>query len=87
MIASCDRLQRIQCRGGIQARCTTSDTEHLVSAAATPLGGDSIDIRVVVEQGALSKLRSAAATVALPGASTPTSLAHWEIEVAGQPRR
>jgi urease accessory protein len=83
LVASGNRLPRIQCRGGIQARCTAPDTVHLVSAAATPLGGDTIDIRIIVEQGARLKLRSAAATVALPGAGTLTSHAHWEIEVTG----
>ena len=83
LVASGNRLPRIQCRGGIQARCTLPDTVHLVSAAATPLGGDTIDIRVIVEQGARLKLRSAAAAVALPGASSLTSHARWEIEVTG----
>jgi urease accessory protein len=84
LVASADRLPRIECRGGgMQARCTGADTVHLVSAAAQPLGGDTIDIRLIVEPGARLRLRSAAATVALPGASTPTSHAHWVIEVAG----
>ncbi len=83
VVAYPNRLPRIQCCGGVAARCTAPDAVHLVSAAATPLGGDTIDIRVIVEQGARLKLRSAAATVALPGASTPTSHAHWEMEVAG----
>ncbi|ORW30379.1 urease accessory protein UreD [Mycobacterium paraense] len=84
LVASRDRLPRIECRGGgVQARCTAADTVHLVSAAATPLGGDTIDLRVIVERGARLRLRSAAATVALPGTSTPTSHAHWVIEVAG----
>ena len=40
---------------------------HLVSAAATPLGGDTIVLRVIVEPGARLRVRSAAATVTLPG--------------------
>ncbi|OBG36048.1 urease accessory protein UreD [Mycobacterium sp. E3198] len=84
LVASADRLPRIECRGGgIQARCTAADTVHLVSAAAMPLGGDTVGIRVIVEPGGRLRLRSAAATVALPGAGTPTSHAHWAIEVAG----
>lgn len=84
LVASRDRLPRIECRGGgMQARCTSPDTVHLVSAAATPLGGDTIEIRIVVERGARLRLRSAAATVALPGASTPTSHTNWAIEVGG----
>ncbi len=83
LVASSNRLPRIACSGGIQARCTAPDMVHLVSAAAIPLGGDTINIRVVVETGAVLKLRSAAATVALPGAKTLTSHASWDIEVSG----
>jgi urease accessory protein len=83
VVAYRDRLPRIHCDGGVAGRCTAADTVHLVSTAANPLGGDTIDIRVIVERGARLKLRSAAATVALPGASTPTSHAHWEMEVTG----
>lgn len=36
---------------GIAVRRTGSDTVYLVSAAATPLGGDVINVRVVVEPG------------------------------------
>ncbi|MFV1499568.1 urease accessory protein UreD [Mycobacterium kansasii] len=83
LVAARNRLPRIQSRGGITARCTARDTVYLVSAAANPLGGDIVDIRVVVEQGARLRLRSAAGTVALPGAETPVSQAHWDIEVTG----
>lgn len=84
VVAARNRLPRIECRGGgVTARCTTPDTVHLVSAAAIPLGGDAIDIRVVVEPGARLKVRSAAATVALPGPVSPTSHAWWTVEVAG----
>ena len=38
--------------GGLAGRRTDADTVHLVSAAATPLGGDTIRVRVVVEAGA-----------------------------------
>jgi urease accessory protein len=40
-------------------------------------------VRVVVEPGARLRLRTAAATVALPGANTPESHAIWSLEVAG----
>lgn len=84
LVAAPNRLPRIECwGGGVTARCTRPDTVHLVSTAATPLGGDAIDIRVVVEPGARLKIRSAAATVALPGPATPTSHARWAMEVAG----
>lgn len=83
LVASRNRLPRIQCRGGIAARYTAPDTVYLLSAAANPLGGDSADIRVIVEADARLRLRSAAATVVLPGAESPISRARWEIEVTG----
>jgi urease accessory protein len=83
LVASRNRLPRIECRGGIQARRTAPHTVHLVSAAATPLGGDTIDIRVIVEDGARLTLHSAAATVALPGPDTPVSQARWQLDVTG----
>jgi urease accessory protein len=83
LVASRDRQPRIECRGGIAARRTEPDTVHLVSAAATPLGGDAIHIRVVVEPGARLRVRTAAATVTLPGSATVESHAFWTLEVAG----
>lgn len=83
IVAGPDRQPRIECSGGIAARRTDPDTVHLVSAAATPLGGDAIHIRVVVEPGARLRLRTAAATVTLPGPATVESHALWTLEVAG----
>jgi urease accessory protein len=83
VVAYPNRLPRIECGGGVAARCTAPDTVHLVSAAATPLGGDCINIRVIVERGARLRLRSAAATVALPGPNVSISHAHWEVRVTG----
>ena len=84
VVATAGRVPRIECRGGVAARRTEVDTVHLVSAAATPLGGDVIAIRLVVEPGARLRLRSAAASVALPGPGTRTSHSCWTIEVAGE---
>ncbi|HET6737219.1 urease accessory protein UreD [Mycobacterium sp.] len=84
IVASTDRQPRIQCSGGLAARRTEPDTVHLVSTAATPLGGDAICVRVVVEPGARLRLRSAAATVSLPGSATLESHAIWTLEVAGE---
>ncbi len=78
------RLPHIESTGGLAARSTEPDTVHLVSSAATPLGGDSIHVRLVVEPGARLKLRTAAATVALPGAASTESHATWTLEVAGE---
>jgi urease accessory protein len=84
LIVACpDRRPRIECRGGLAARNTERDTVHLVSAAATPLGGDSLAIRIIVEPGGRLRVRTAAATVTLPGATTLESQAIWGLEVAG----
>ncbi len=84
IVASAHRSPRIECAGGLAARRTGADTVHLVSAAATPLGGDTIAVRVVVEAGARLRLRSVAATVSLPGPLTAESQATWQLEVAGE---
>ena len=83
LVAYRDRLPRIEGGGAVAARRTEPDTVHLLSAAATPLGGDAIHIRVVVEPGARLQLRTVAATVTLPGSSTRESHAFWTFEVAG----
>ena len=83
IVARPGRQPWIECAGGVAARATEPDTVHLVSTAATPLGGDTIAVRVIVEPGARLRVRSAAATVALPGRATTESTAHWHLEVAG----
>ena len=83
VVAQPGRLPRIECLGGLAARHTEPDTVHLVSAAATPLGGDTIAIRLIVEPGARLRLRSAAATMVMPGTATMQSRACWHIEAAG----
>ena len=83
IVASRHRQPRIECSGGIAARRTEPDTVHLVSVAATPLGGDAIHVRVIVEPGARLRLRTAAATVTLPGPATLESHALWTFEVSG----
>jgi urease accessory protein len=83
IVACADRAPRIECRGGVQARRTDTDTVYLVSAAATPLGGDTIRVRLIIEPGGRLRLRSAAATVALPGARTRESHTCWEFDVSG----
>ncbi len=84
IVARPDRLPSIECAGAVAARVTEPDTVHLVSTAATPLGGDTIAVRVIVEAAARLRVRSAAATVALPGRGTAESTAHWHLEVAGE---
>lgn len=84
LVASPGRGPRIECRGGLAARRTAADTVHLISAAATPLGGDSIAVRIVVEAGARLRVRSAAATVVLPGSATVESHSTWDLQVDGE---
>lgn len=84
VVAEPGRLPRLECRGAVTARCTEPDTVHLVSTAATPLGGDSIAIRLVVAPGARLRLRSVAATVVLPGAGCRESRAVWDVEARGE---
>ncbi|WP_336083753.1 urease accessory protein UreD [Nocardia sp. SSK8] len=81
IVAEPGRLARIDAVGGLAGRHTGTDTVHLIGTAATPLGGDELDIRVVVRPGARLVVRSVAATIALPSAETPKSLAHWYFEV------
>jgi urease accessory protein len=83
IIASPDRSPRLECAGGVAARRTDADTVHLISTAATPLGGYTIRVRVVVEPGAVLRLRTAAATMAMPGTATMESRADWDLEVEG----
>ncbi|MGK2881724.1 MAG: urease accessory protein UreD [Mycobacterium sp.] len=83
IVASRDRRPRIECRGGIAGRETSDGTVHLVSSAATPLGGDAIAMRVVVESGARLRLRTAAAMMALPSAKERTSHSRWTLDCAG----
>ena len=52
----------------------TPEPAYLVSAAAGPLGGDGLDLRIEVRAGATLCLRTVAASVALPGLDGGQSL-------------
>jgi len=84
LLARPGRGPHIECSGGLAARRTGSDTVHLLSAAATPLGGDVISVRVIVESGARLKVRTVAATLVLPGADCTESHSCWDLEVDGE---
>jgi urease accessory protein len=45
----------------------TPDAVYLVGGAAGPVGGDALDLRIEVRDGAFLRIRTAAAAVALPG--------------------
>lgn len=81
IVAAPGRLPRIDAVGGLAGRSTGADAVHLIGTAATPLGGDELDIRIVVLPGARLIVRSVAATIALPSARTPMSVGHWHFEV------
>jgi urease accessory protein len=82
IIAAVGTLPEIHASGGLSARRTGPDTVHMIGTAATPLGGDELDIAIIVGPGARLVVRSVAATIALPGAATPQSSANWRVEVA-----
>ena len=84
LVARPDRGPLIECTGALAARRTAADTVHLISAAATPLGGDDIAVRIVVEPNAVLRVRSVAASVVLPGAATAHSHSTWDLEVHGE---
>ncbi|WP_330229920.1 urease accessory protein UreD [Nocardia sp. NBC_00508] len=81
IVATAAALPEIHASGGLSARRTGPRTIHLIGTAATPLGGDELDIVVVVAPGAELTVRSVAATLALPGPTTPLSFARWHLEV------
>lgn len=57
---------------------------HLVSSVTAPLGGDDLELDVVVADGAHLVLRGVAATVALPGHLPGGSRARVRIEVGSK---
>ncbi|AMU21306.1 Putative urease accessory protein (UreH?) [Mycobacteroides abscessus subsp. bolletii] len=83
IIAEKGRLPRLRCTGSLQGRITDTDTVHLVGVAASPLGGDEISVRIEVGEGAILRVRSVAAAVALPGRENLRSFATWDCAVAG----
>ena len=85
IVARPDRAPLLECTGGVAARRTEEDTVHLISTAATPLGGDVIWVRIVVEPGARLRVRTAAATMVLPGTVTTESMACWELDLDPRP--
>lgn len=81
IVAAVGVLPHIHAVGGLAGRRTTVDTVHLIGTAATPLGGDELDITIVVGPGARLAVRSVAATIALPGRMTRKSVSRWHFEV------
>jgi urease accessory protein len=59
-------LPVVHASGQLAVRRTGPATVHLVATAFGPLGGDDAALRLVVEEGAVLRVRSVAAAVALP---------------------
>jgi urease accessory protein len=74
-------VDRIRGGGHFAGRLTGPGEVHLVGTAAGPLGGDVAVIAVEVRAGAALSLRSAAATIVLPGADRPDSVLRIEAVV------
>lgn len=81
IVASAVRSPRISASGGLSARSTGPDTVHMIGTAATPLGGDTLCIRIVVGARATLAVHSVAASLALPSARDRESFAEWTFEV------
>lgn len=64
-------LPVLRAGGQLAVRRTGPATVHLVATAFGPLGGDDVEIRLVVEEGATLSVRSVAAAVALPSRGDP----------------
>ncbi|MGJ0121069.1 urease accessory protein UreD [Williamsia sp. MIQD14] len=82
IIARRGRAPVIRATGGLAVRQTGVDRVHLISTAATPLGGDRISVSVQVQAGARLHLHTVAATIALPARDETLSHAAWTFDVA-----
>ncbi|MGL4305858.1 MAG: urease accessory protein UreD [Mycobacteriaceae bacterium] len=81
IVASPSRSPRIHASGGLSARLASDGVVHIISTAATPLGGDEIFVRVIVEELAALTIHTVAATVVLPGVECDDSYSVWSYEV------
>jgi urease accessory protein len=89
VVARCDARGRtvlpiMRASGQLAVRRTGDASVHLVATAFGPLGGDDVEIRLVVEEGARLAVRSVAAAVVLPArGQSPPSRQAVRAEVAG----
>jgi urease accessory protein len=89
VVARCDARGRtvlpvLRASGQLAVRRTGPTTVHLVATAFGPLGGDEVEIRLVVQEGARLSVRSVAAAVVLPArGESPPSRQLVRAEVAG----
>ena len=64
----------------------TPEAVYLVGVAAGPLGGDVLELRIDVREGATLRLRTVAAAVALPGREGQASVLSVTVSVAASGR-
>lgn len=64
----------------------TPDAVYLVGGAAGPLGGDDLTLTIEVGDGAALRVRTAAASIALPGATGTESVLRVHAAVGAGPR-
>lgn len=75
------RLPRLRSQAPLVLR-PALDAVYLVSAAGGPVGGDMLDLRIEVRAGAVLRLRTVAASVALPGVDGAESVLSVHASVA-----
>jgi urease accessory protein len=75
------RLPRLRSQAPLVFR-PTQDAVYLVSAAGGPVGGDVLELRIEVLAGAALRLRTVAASVALPGVDGTESVLAVHASVA-----
>lgn len=75
------RLPRLRSQAPLVLR-PTRDAVYLVSAVGGPVGGDVLNLRVEVRAGAALRLRTVAASVALPGVDSGESVLAVNASVA-----
>src|SRR5688572_3162363 len=77
-------LSVVRASGQLAVRRTGPSMVHLVATAFGPLGGDDVDVSLVVEEGAALTVRSVAAAIALPARGEPLpSVQRIHASVAG----
>ena len=74
-------LSVLAATGQLAVRRTGPETVHLVSAAAGPLGGDTVSVVLRVEDGARLAVRSVAASIVLPHRSGAPALSTVDVTV------
>jgi urease accessory protein len=82
IVADADgRLPRLRSQVPLVLR-PTREAVYLVSAGGGPVGGDALDLRIEVRAGAALRLRTVAASTALPGADGAESALSVRASVA-----